>query len=350
MNNLPRLWQGIPGIERTPGGRLYITWFSGGECEPQPANTILLTTSDDDGRTFAEPSVAALPRPDGGRTFDPTLWIDPRGRLWLIFNRANPATAEHDVHARICDQPDAPQPVWSAEFRVGYDAPVSFRMNKPTVLATGEWLMPVTHAQVVTHDWFAHDSQLQGVGLSTDEGRSWMLHGAVVAPPKALENMLVELRDGRVWMLTRTGAGVLWESYSTDRGRTWSPGAPTTIANPVEPWSGSRFFIRRLASGNLLLINHYRFTGRSHLTAQLSTDEGRTWNDGLLLDERANVSYPDAVEAADGLIWAVYDRDRCGAAEILLATFREADVLAGKPVSAETRLKQVVSKLRETAA
>ena len=118
-------------------------------------------------------------------------------------------------------------------------------------------------------------------------------------------------------------------------------GNPTTIATPH-----SRFFIRRLASGNLLLVNHYKFTGRSHLTAQLSTDDGATWNDGLLLDERAGgVSYPDGVQDKDGLIWITYDRDRDGAGEILLAKFREEDVAAGKDVSGAVSLKQVVNKL-----
>ncbi|MCG3148738.1 MAG: hypothetical protein PCFJNLEI_02183 [Verrucomicrobiae bacterium] len=336
----PRLWQGIPGIERTPGGRLFVTWFSGGEREPAPDNTIFLTTSDDAGRTFAAPVVMAWPE-RGMRTFDPTLWLDPVGRLWLIYNRGNKETATHGVFARRCDQPDAPTPTWSAEWRVGFDAaPFSFRMNKLTVLATGEWLLPVTHAREVTHDWFARATQLQGVAISSDAGQSWRLEGAVVAPPWALENMLVELRDGRVWMLIRTGAGVVWESFSADRGRTWSPGVPTTIANP-----GSRFFIRRLSSGNLLLVNHYRFTGRSHLTAQLSTDDGQTWNEGLLLDERANVSYPDGVQDASGLIWLVYDRDRGGAGEILLATCREADILAGRLVSSGARLKVSVDRL-----
>jgi hypothetical protein len=137
--------------------------------------------------------------------------------------------------------------------------------------------------------------------------------------------MITELKDGRLWLLTRTGGGFLWESHSTDKGRTWSEAKASTIANP-----GSRFFIRRLASGNLLLVNHYKFTGRSHLTAQLSTDDGQTWNDGLLLDERKGVSYPDGVQDKNGLIWITYDRDRQGAGDILLAKFKEEDVLAGK--------------------
>jgi predicted neuraminidase len=339
--SVERTWQGIPGLERTPGGRLFVSWFSGGPKEPAPENTVLLCYSDDQGKSFSEP--VAMAGPIGtGRTFDPTLWREPSGKLWYIFNRE---TAEHGVYARTCADPDAATPAWSAEFRVGYDeAPLSFRMNKPTVLRTGEWIMPVTHAAEPIHDWFAGPKQLQGVGISTDQGRTWKLHGSLKAPHWALENMIVELGDGRLWMLIRTGSGVLWQSHSADRGRTWSPATASTIGNP-----GSRFFIRRLGSGNLLLVNHYKFKGRSHLTAQLSTDDGRTWNEGLLLDPRVGISYPDGVQAADGVIWIVYDRDRQGAGEILLATFREADVAAGKDVTGAVRLRQVVSRLEKPA-
>lgn len=334
-----RTWQGIPGLERTPKGRVFVSWFTGGPKEPAPENTVLLCYSDDGGATYTLPRAMAGPR-DGSRAFDPTLWIDPLGRLWYIFNRGSKDAAVHDVHARICNDPDAKPPVFGVEFRVGYDAPYSFRMNKPTVLSTGEWIMPVTHAAEPIHEWFAGPKQLQGVGISTDQGKTWKLHGSLQAPNWALECMIIELRDGRLWLLTRTGGGFLWESYSTDRGRTWSAAQASKIANP-----GSRFFIRRLSSGNLLLVNHYKFKGRSHLTAQLSTDDGANWNEGLLLDERSGVSYPDGVQDADGLIWIVYDRDRKGAGEILLAKFREADVAAGKDVSGAVSLKRVVDKL-----
>lgn len=335
-----RTWQGIPGIERTAKGRVFASWFTGGPKEPSPDNTVLLSRSDDGGKTFSSPEAMALPMSDGTRCFDPTLWIDPKGRLWYVFNRGNKDTAKHDVWARICDDPDASLPVWGAEFRVGYDVPFAFRMNKPTVLSSGEWIMPVTHAAEPAHDWFPFATQLQGVGISNDEGRSWKLHGALKAPKWALECMITELRDGRLWLLTRTGGGFLWESHSTDKGVTWDEPKASTIAN-----SGSRFFIRRLASGNLLLVNHYKFKGRSHLTAQLSTDDGVTWNDGLLLDERNGVSYPDGVQDKDGLIWITYDRDRNGAGDILMAKFREEDVTAGKNISGAVTLKQVINKL-----
>ncbi len=342
-----RTWQGIPGVERTAQGRVFVSWFTGGPKEPSPDNTVVLARSDDGGKTFSAPEAMARPGSDGTRCFDPTLWIDPKGRLWYIFNRGNKDTAKHDVWARICDDPDAASPVWSAEFRVGYEVPFAFRMNKVTVLSTGEWLMPVTLAEQPVRAWSTgyNDQQiptLHGVGISTDEGRTWKLHGAVKSRPWALENMITELKDGRLWMLIRTGAGVLWQSHSSDRGRTWSEGTASTIKSP-----GSRFFIRRLASGNLLLVNHHRFTGRSHLTVQISTDDGATWNDGLLLDERGGISYPDGVQDKNGLIWITYDCDRNGAGEILLAKFREEDVAAGNNVSGAATLHQVINKLEK---
>ena len=345
-----RTWQGIPGLERTAKGRVFVSWFTGGTKEPEPENTVVLSHSDDGGKTFSAPQAMALPLSDGTRCYDPCLWIDPKGRLWYLFNRSVKDSTRHGVYARICDAPDASPPVWGAEFRVGFAGPFSFRMNKPIVLSTGEWIMPVTHALEPVAAWAGFDpKQVQGVGISTDEGKTWTLHGAVRTPGASLENMIVELKDGRLWMLIRT-AKVLWESFSSDKGRTWTEGKPTTIATPH-----SRFFIRRLASGNLLLVNHYKFTGRSHLTAQLSTDDGKTWNEGLVLDERGGpnfpngvpggISYPDGVQDKDGLIWITYDRNRNGLGEILLARFREEDVAAGQNVSGAVTLRQVISTL-----
>ena len=343
-----RTWQGIPGIERTAKGRVYVSWFTGGPKEPSPDNTVVLSYSDDAGKTFTPPEAMGLPTNDGTRCFDPTLWIDPKGRLWYIFNRGNKDLPKHDVWARICDDPDAAKPKWGPDFRIGYDAPFTFRMNKVTVLSTGEWIMPVTLAEKPVRDWCTGYNEkqiptLHGVGISTDEGRTWKLHGAVKSKPWALENMITELKDGRLWLLIRTNSGVLWQSHSTDKGRTWGDGNPSSIKSP-----GSRFYIRRLSSGNLLLVNHYKFTGRSHLTAQLSTDDGATWNEGLLLDERGGVSYPDGVQDKDGLIWITYDRGRGWPGEILLAKFREEDVVAGKNVSGTVTLKQIVDKLNKS--
>ena len=100
-------------------------------------------------------------------------------------------------------------------------------------------------------------------------------------------------------MLVRTLYGI-WESITTDRGYSWKPLTPWKIQHPT-----ARFFISRLSSGNLLLVKHGPLsvrTGRSHLIAFVSGDDGDTWSGGLLLDERPGVSYPDGQQAADGSI------------------------------------------------
>jgi len=84
-------------------------------------------------------------------------------------------------------------------------------------------------------------------------------------------------------------------------------------------------------------------TGRSHLTAFISKDDGATWEGGLLLDERGGISYPDGQQAKDGTIYITYDYSRTRHRAIYVATFTEADALAGEDVSGKVRLRMEVT-------
>jgi hypothetical protein len=64
-----------------------------------------------------------------------------------------------------------------------------------------------------------------------------------------------------------------------------------------------------------------------------------------MIDEREGVTYPDAVEADDGTIYLTYDYHRTPEGVICLATFREEDIRAGKPVTDSVRLRQEVDRL-----
>ncbi len=209
-------------------------------------------------------------------------------------------------------------------------------LNKPTVLKNGDWLLPVS-------DWHKKTAR---VFASTDAGASWSERGHLQFPDWEFdEHMIVELKDGRLWMLART-KGQPHESFSSDGGRTWSePRQAATVQN-----INARFFLRRLQSGRILLVKNgapnERLATRTHLRAWLSDDEGQTWKGGLLLDERHAVSYPDGFESPDGVIHILYDWNRHNDAEILLATFREEDVIAGKMVSRDGKLRRLANKAR----
>lgn len=323
----------ILGMDRTPKGRIWGCWTGAGD---KTDTYFLLATSDDAGATWSKPrlAVGALD-PSGKRqrgALVGNLWTDPLGRLWLFFDQAvvGQSGPRADWYLR-CDNSDAETPVWSQGVCF---ADEGCTLNKPTVLRNGDWLLPVSK-------WA---DKTAWVYASTDQGQSWKPRGSVKFPDWNFdEHMTVELRDGRLWMLART-QGNPYETFSSDQGATWSEPQPAATVQNVN----ARFFLRRLASGNILLVKNgpptERLTRRSHMSAYLSDDEGKTWQGGLLLDERASVSYPDGFQAPDGLIYILYDWNRHSDAEILLAKFREEDVLAGKLVSKDGKLLQLANK------
>jgi hypothetical protein len=330
-----RLYQGIPGIERDKSGRLWATWYTGGRGEGID-NYVVVVNSDDDGITWSKPKLVIDP-PGDARAFDPCLWVDPQGNLILFYAQANVIKGKlHDgrwgVWYTRCENPHMDNATWTKPVRICD----GIMMNKPTVLRNGAWLLPVAMWEDSKHG--------AGVVRSLDNGKTFQWIGG--AGSNGLEHMIIERKDDSLWMLMRHGEGVA-ESFSQDGGVTWSATTKAKIDGP-----GSRFFIRRLSSGRLLLVNHLgfsregeRFTDwRSHMTAMLSDDDGKSWPYKLLLDERNKISYPDAVEAPNGLLYIIYDHDRHGDREILMAKCREEDIIAGKVVSKDAQLRMLIDK------
>lgn len=328
-----RMFQGISSLERSPGGRLWATWYGGGVTEDRH-NYIMLVTSDDDGRTWSEMKLVIDPDKDGPvRAFDPCPWVDPNGKLWLFWCQATRGGGgDPHTFAITTENPDQADPTWSKARHI-HDGVL---MCKPTALSDGTWLLP-------TAIWNRDESCR--VVASTDEGKTWQLRGAASVPDKKDRNcdepMIVEKKDGTLWQLVRTGYGI-GESFSSDQGRTWTPVTPWDVKH-----TASRFFIRRLQSGNLLLVKHGPIetrTGRSHLTAYVSKDDGKTWDGGLMLDERGGVSYPDGAQADDGTVYLTYDYDRQGQKFIYMTSFTEEDILAKKPVSDTAQMRVVINQ------
>ena len=329
-----RAFTGISSLAVAPNGRLWVTWYAGHTPGEDHNNYVVLATSGDGGATWKE---LLTVDPDGAgprRTFDPEVWLAPDGRLrWTWSDRTMPYNnvASDALWMIVLDDPASENTAWHRPVYVTQGV----MMCKPITLSSGEWALPVC-------TWYSENSSKMVV--SADGGKTWSVRGGAGMPQEDRlfdEHMFVERKDGSIWCLTRTKSGIR-EAVSTDRGTTWSPLEPSPIQHP-----SARFFITRLSSGNLLLVKHgpiEKKTGRSHLTAFVSKDDGRSWEGGLMLDERGGVSYPDGQQTADGTIFITYDFDRTGARHILFATFREEDVLAGKPVSGAVRLRQLVSE------
>ena len=353
-----RRWQGIPSIEVSPKGRIFVNFYTGQGAEVG-GNIMVLCVSDDHGKSFRS-CATVVEHPDKScRIYDPCLWFDPHGTLWMSYTQARGFNdGRSGVWVVTCKDADAETLVWSEPRRIAN----GIMMNKPIVTQDNTWLFPCAiwrdeSGSVPAERHGLENEQFSNVYASTDEGKTIVLRGHADVPMRSFdEHMIVQKKDGTLWMLVRTFDG-LGESYSKDGGFTWTPGRKSHIDNPC-----SRFFIRRLKSGRLLMINHYNFDqridlddimhqgnvkrwkGRSHLTAMLSEDDGQTWPYTLLLDERDEVSYPDAKEADDGFIYACYDHSRLTEREILMARFTEKEILKGKLSNPESQLRILVNK------
>lgn len=319
-----RKFSGISSMAVSESGRMWAVWYAGVTPGEDHNNYVVVATSGDRGTTWKEVFVID-PVHEKVRAYDPEVWIDPDGQLWIFWAQATyiggtwslvTEGTSAGVWALTTKKPDSSEPEWSAPRRLTDGV----MMCKPTVLSSGEWVLPASI-------WKLTEESAQMV-VSNDRGNTWKVKGGATVPEEVRsydEHMIVERKDSSLWMLVRTNYGI-GQSISTDQGRTWSEVTPSNIEHPT-----ARFFIRRLNSGNLLLVKHGPIsirTNRSHLMAFISMDDGESWSEGLLLDERPGVSYPDGQQTKDGTIYITYDYNRTDDQNILMTSFTEDDILS----------------------
>jgi predicted neuraminidase len=344
-----RIWQGIPSMTVAPNGRLWATWFTGGDGEGPSFqswdNIVLLASSGDQGKTWTKPLLAIDIPNSRVRAYDPSMWTDPEGKVWLFWAQCFSQSGEiwdgrSGTWCIVTSNPGDENAAWSAPRRLCDGV----MLCRPIADSKGRWLLPATVWNIEPDHPARTLSPGAHVVASGDKGKTWASIGHSTVPRKdALfdEHNIVEMKNGTFWMLHRTKYGIA-ESHSTDGGTTWTEPRPSLYQHP-----SARFCIRRLQSGNLLFVKHGAInekTGRSHLQAFLSEDDGKSWKGGLMLDERANVSYPNSDQDENGTIYVIYDWERYKDKEILMARFTEEDVLAGKIVSPQGQLRLLFNK------
>ena len=337
-----RAFTGIPSIACASNGRLWATWYAGPFPGEDSYSYVVLATSANGGDSWEEVLVVQPDSWEAGnarRAFDSQVWVDPNGNLrWFWADRAGTMqdVANDGVWmVNLGNATSVPQTLPTASDAVCIYQGVM--LGKPVVLNDGAWAFPVAQ-------WYAEPSSL--LIVSTDECATFTRRGGATIPSAQRsfdEHSIVPLSNNVIRCWARTGDGVR-ESISTDGGVTW----PEMTVPANLRTAGSRLCACKLPSGSILMVKHGTVAAqapasRSQLTAFVSRDGGDTWEGGLVIDAREDVAYPDATVEADGTIRLVYDYDRTGRQEILMATFTEADVLAKTGSSAKFRLCQRVS-------
>ena len=292
---------------------------------------ILRMRSADNGRTWTAPEtlVNLSVEPWGG----PMPLLDRDGELHFVIPKVRGEGRKPNVdrfidlyHLRSTEG----RTKWSQPVRIyeGYCGALQgvFQLQSGRIIAPfADWLpgvptAPPTGPSVTTCVY------------SDDGGKSWQRspakltapchEGANLANYGACEPTLLELNDGRVWMLIRTQDGYLYESFSPD-GANWSQAQRSRFHS-----SNSPAFPIRLPDGRIVVFwNNAEhcprvgkdgvYSGRDALHAAISSDEGKSWrgfrevyrdatrNGSPPKDGDRGTAYPHATVTKDGKILLV---------------------------------------------
>jgi hypothetical protein len=103
-------------------------------------------------------------------------------------------------------------------------------------------------------------------------------------------------------LLSRTDAGAIYQSWSTDSGKTWAPTTPTTLPNPNSGIDGVQ-----LQDGRSLLVYNPSPKVRHPIAISTSLD-GTHWEAPITLEDTdgPELSYPAVIQTADGLVHITY--------------------------------------------
>lgn len=202
---------------------------------------------------------------------------------------------------------------WSApqKLPVGILGPIK---NKPVQLSSGVILSP-SSVETTSNEWHAH------IERSVSDGKTWeKIAIDPMSPAKVIQPTLLLYPQDKIQALLRSNQNYIMESWSADKGKTWSPLAKTNVLNPnsgidaVTLKSGLQVLVYNPAESGKDWVN-----GRNKLNVAVSVD-GKTWKDIAVLEDRptGEFSYPTVIQTSDKAVHVVYTSDRKSIKHVVL--------------------------------
>ena len=191
---------------------------------------------------------------------------------------------------------------WTGGNRLTSDSDRWSPMNQRVLLtSSGRLIVPIE--QIMSG---AEGSGPNNVGtvFSDNRGQSWQ-RSPLIGPPSGYpttpegigEPAVVELANGKMWMVARGLGGRLLQAWSDDGGASWGPASATSLVSPLAPPNA-----KRIPGSNAVITlwdnavsdrsnPKYPWHPRSPLVFAISKDNCQTWSDPVVIATGA-AAYP----------------------------------------------------------
>ncbi len=323
----------IPSIARLASGKLLCVWTVSG---PQPTKLRIVGSLSSDGSTWSEPRI--LIDTPGKSDADPVLLVD--GSRVFVYSATVNIPDKLDRSQVFMVSSDDEGATWSRPREIHFPHPYTAgmvqkgikRKDGMLVLPFAWDLWPEKGLRASTEG----EMDLASGVLFSRDGIEWQQHGELhIWEPKMTpastnglcEPALVELADGELLMIMRSGTSHHWESRSRDGGLTWSPPRPSALTGHNTPTSLWRLDQN---SEEIIAIWNNSPMHRYPLSVAISKDGGHTWSHpkNVATSDGTQVSYPGIVQRLDGSFIAVWQQQlKEGGRDIRWARFTREWVL-----------------------
>ena len=247
----------------------------------------------------------------------------PKGGPLMLFYKVGPSPREW--WGMLITSTDDGK-TWSKPRRLGEDKKIGHLLgpikNKPIQLADGTIICPTSIEYNVQNDndWRVYFE------ISKDMGKTWTVVGPINDGVEfdAIQPSILTHADGKLQAIGRTRQDVMFQTWSSDKGKTWSKLTSLGLPNPN---SGTDAVT--LKDGRQLLIYNHTTQkgpepkGRNMLNLALS-DDGIHWKTVMTLENEPNehgYSYPAIIQSADGKVHATYTYNRYTVKYVLIVAF-----------------------------
>ena len=261
-----------------PNGDIACVWF-GGSQEGKSDISIYFSRLPAGAACWSE---AVQLSDDATRSEqNPVLFPAPDGALWLFYTAQKSGNQDTSIIRYRTSRDNGH--TWGP-IGVLFDKAGTFVRQPVVVLDNGDWLVPVFYCRSRPGEKWVGNDDVSAVRISSDQGRTW---SEVEVPDSVgcVHMNIEKMADGSLLALFRSRwADAIYQSRSTDNGRTWTAPVASELPN-----NNSSIQFTRLANGHLAVVFN-------DVSAAQATERRVSLYDEIEDDEDGGEGTPSAVE------------------------------------------------------